>query len=94
MSESAEKLDEADKTSLEASLAEARKDLESDDDARISAAHQRVETELHQLAEKLYKSEAQGAAAAGAAPGQEAEGAAPEADDVIDAEYTEEKGDS
>ncbi len=69
-------------------LAEARKDLESDDVARLDAARQRVEREMHKVAEVLYKSQtAPGGPEAGAGPGAQAGGD----DDVIDAEYTEEK---
>ena len=69
-------------------LAEAKKDLESDDTARIEAAHQRVEQATHKVAELLYKAQTGGAAGAGPAsePKPGADG------DVIDAEYTEEKG--
>ena len=72
-------------------LAEAKKDLESDDPARIDAALQRVQAEMHKLAETLYKAEPDaqaGPAGDGAGPAQ---GAAD--DDVIDADYTEEKPD-
>ena len=34
-------------------------DLYSDDVALLDAAHQRVETELHRVAEQLYKSQAE-----------------------------------
>ena len=92
LSENSDKLDPADKKALEDVLADAKKDLESDDDARIDSAQQRVEAELHKMAEKLYKAPEDGAGPApGAAPG---EGAAPGGDEeIIDAEYTEEKGD-
>jgi molecular chaperone DnaK len=89
LAENRDKLPEADRTRLEGVLAEARKDLESNDAARMDAARQRVEKEMHGLAELLYR-----AAQAGEAPGPE--GAAKAADkgdgDVIDADYTEEKG--
>ena len=86
--EQAEKLPEAEKTSTEEVLASAKQDLASDDLGRITAAQQRVETAMHKVAEILYKAQGAGTAAdAGAAGGEKkAEG------DVIDAEYTEEKG--
>ncbi len=92
LSENSEKLDESEKKTIEELLTVAREDLESDDTARIDAARQRVEAELHKLAEKLYKAEAgspgpQADPASGADPGGQD-------DDVIDAEYTEEKSDS
>ena len=71
-------------------LAEARKDLESDDVARLDAARQRVEQEMHKVAEVLYKSQTTpGGSEAGAGPGAPGGGGGGD-DDVIDAEYTEE----
>ena len=81
-----------DKEKLETALAEAKADLESGDDTRLEAARQKVEGELHRMAEKLYKAQAEDGGAADSAPGAEA-APAPD-DDVIDAEYTEEKSDS
>jgi molecular chaperone DnaK len=86
-----DKLPEAQRSEVESVLAEARKDLESEDVARIDAARQRVEQATHKVAELLYK--AQGAGAPGAEPAAEGAGA-PKRDDVIDAEFTEEKGGS
>jgi molecular chaperone DnaK len=78
---------------VQSAIDEARKDLESDDPARLDAARQRVEQELHKVAEVLYR--AQAAQGAGAPPSGGPAGAAPGSSegDVIDAEYTEEKGD-
>jgi molecular chaperone DnaK len=84
-----DKLPDDVRLAAEGVLAEARKELESEDAARLEAARQRVEQEMHKVAEILYKSQEEGAGA-GAAPAQEA---ASEGEDVIDAEYTEEKGD-
>jgi len=93
VAENAEKLDDADKSAIETAVTDAKADLESGDAAKLDAARQRVEAELHKVAEKLYKSEAAGAE--GAAPGADAGGGAGSADDdVIDAEFTEEKDDS
>ena len=97
LSENGENLEAADRKSFEELLAEAKTDLESEEDARIDAAHQRIESELHRLAEQLYKDQAGGAdgpqdpAAAGGDPNP---ASSPPDDDVIDAEYTEEKTDS
>jgi molecular chaperone DnaK len=87
--ESTEKLGDVEKTALQDAIGDAKKDLESDDAARIDAARQRLETELHKVAEVLYKVGAEES-------GDQAEAAshAEADDDVIDAEYTEEKGDS
>ncbi|MEE8581190.1 MAG: molecular chaperone DnaK [Myxococcota bacterium] len=91
--ENADKLAESDKQNVQSALDEAKKDLESGDPQRLDAARQRVEQELHKVAEALYKAkasdgsgaEAGGAPASGGAQGGEGE--------VVDAEYTEEKGD-
>jgi molecular chaperone DnaK len=94
VAENAEKLDDADKSAIGSAVSDAKADLESGDSAKLDAARQRIETELHKVAEKLYKSEAAGAA--GEAPpsgGPEGSGGGSD-DDVIDAEFTEEKGDS
>jgi molecular chaperone DnaK len=89
--ESGDKLPPDERQRAEEALAEARKDLESDDAARIDAARQRVEQAAHKIAELLYK--AQGGAAAGPTEGGGEEAArSGGGDDVIDAEFTEEKG--
>jgi molecular chaperone DnaK len=92
--ENAEKLPADLRSGTEGVITEARKDLDSDDVARIDAARQRVEQEMHKVAEALYRAQTQGASGAG--PGAQAGGEAADEgkdDDVIDAEYTEEKGD-
>ena len=101
LAENGDALDEGEKSSLEAVLAEAKTDLESGDAEKIDAAYQRVEVEVHKVAEKLYKAQAEGAAGAnaggsagGSAGGPTGESAAASDDDVIDAEFTEEKPDS
>jgi molecular chaperone DnaK len=89
--DSQDKLPDDARQAAEGVLAEARKELESEDAARLEAARQRVEQEMHKIAEILYKSQAEaGGAGAEAGPAEEA---ASEGEDVIDAEYTEEKGD-
>ena len=77
----------------ESVLAEARKELDSEDTARLDAARQRVEQEMHKIAEILYKSQPDTEGAAGAQTAS-SEQAASGGDDVIDAEYTEDKGNS
>lgn len=94
IADSADKMDDADKASLESLLTEAKVDLESGDAVKIDAAHQRVEAELHKIAEKLYKAESAGPEGS-APPSGEAGGSAKHADDdVIDAEFTQENDDS
>jgi molecular chaperone DnaK len=97
IADNAEKLAEADKQGVQSALEEAKKELESDDPARFDAARQRVEQELHKLAEVLYKAQAADAQPGGgdAAESGEPNGGTPaDEGDVIDAEYTEEKGGS
>ncbi|MFT5696382.1 MAG: molecular chaperone DnaK [Myxococcota bacterium] len=92
ISENGDSLDADEKANLESVLAEAKTDLETNDLEKIDAAHQRVESELHKVAEKLYQTQGE-AGPDGQAPPTEA---APEVDDddVIDAEFTEEKKES
>ena len=90
LAENAEKIDAEEKQAVESALADARGDLDSDDAAKLDAARQRVEQALHGIAEKLYKAQAEAAGSNGdaAASGSDAGGGG---DDVVDAEYTEEK---
>ena len=93
LTDNADKVGDAEKQSLQAAIDTAKKDLESDDSGRIDAANEQLQAELHKLAETLYKAEAAGEPASGeAAPEGSSEAGAEE--DVIDAEYTEEKNDS
>jgi molecular chaperone DnaK len=88
--DNAEKIPADVKSSLEAAIASARGDLESDDAARMDAGRQRLEQEMHKVSEVLYKA---AGASAGAESTEAGAGAAKKnGDDVIDAEYTEEKG--
>jgi molecular chaperone DnaK len=96
LAENAEKLSDADTQGVKSALEEAKKDLESEDPAKLDAARQRLEQEIHKVAEVLYRSQAPEDAAAGAAGGNgspgPSEGGAPDEGEVVDAEYTEEKG--
>ena len=93
LQENAEKLSDADSGALKSAIEEAKKDLESDDQARFDAGRQRVEQELHKLAEVLYKTQAAEGPDAESEPGADSADSAAD-DDVVDAEYTEERGDS
>jgi molecular chaperone DnaK len=93
LQENAEKLSDADSGALKSAIEEAKKDLESDDQARFDAGRQRVEQELHKLAEVLYKTQAAEDPGAASEPGADTADSAAD-DDVVDAEYTEERGDS
>jgi len=96
LEENAEKLADSDTQAVKSALEDAKKDLESDDLAKLDAARQRLEQEIHKVAEVLYRSEAPEDQAAGAAGGNgspgPSEGGAPDEGEVVDAEYTEEKG--
>ena len=88
LTENADKISPDEKQKVDAVIAEARIHLESDDAAALDAARQRVEQALHAIAETLYKAQAAGGAAGNGAPNTGPSGG----DDVVDAEYTEEKG--
>jgi molecular chaperone DnaK len=88
LADNRDKIAEADRTRVEGVLAEAKQDLESNDVARMDAARQRVEKEMHGVAEALYRAQA----ASGDAGAPPESGSAPKDEGVIDAEYTEEKG--
>ncbi len=91
LAENADKISAEEKQKVEAALADARSSLESEDVAVLDSARQRVEQAMHGVAEALYK--AQSAGEAGGAAGASASGSEPKSggDDVVDAEYTEEK---
>ena len=102
LSDNGEGLEADDKQSIEELLKAAKEDLASEDPAKIDAALQRVESEMHRLAERLYKAQDDGSAQAGesgdgssesgSAGGEKKSASADE--DIIDAEYTEETKDS
>jgi molecular chaperone DnaK len=90
--ENGEKLPDDVKSAAEEAIKGARVDLESGESAKMDAAKQRVEQAMHKVAEVLYKQAE--SAGAGAEPSAGAEPPKPKnGDDVIDAEYTEEKRD-
>jgi molecular chaperone DnaK len=96
LKENGEKLEADDRQSVEDVLTSAREDLATDEPAKLDAALQRLEAEMHRVAERLYKAEdAAPAQDSGADPmGGGEQKAGPADEDVIDAEYTEEKKDS
>ncbi len=97
LKDSGEKVQAADKTEVEAALADAKKTLEgSPSVSELKSAHEKLTHASHKLAEVLYKANAAqgpapggpsegGAAGAGAAPGGEAK----KEGEVIDAEYVD-----
>jgi molecular chaperone DnaK len=86
LKDNADKLPADVKSAAEEAIAAGRKDLEGEDAAKMDAARGRIEQAMHKVAEVLYKAQA-----AGGAPG-EAGAKKAGGEDVIDAEYTEEKG--
>jgi molecular chaperone DnaK len=94
LKESGDKIPSADKLELENAIADARKDLESGDVAKLDAAHQRVERALHKVAEALYKAQSETGGAGGQPGGTPPPPSGSGDGDVVDAEYSEEKGDS
>jgi len=95
LKESGEKVQAADKTDVEAALAESKKLLEgTPTSTELKASHEKLTHASHKLAEVLYKANA-AQTAAGAAPGAPGDAPAePHADqkkegEVIDAEYVD-----
>ncbi len=93
LKDSGEKVDAADKTEVEAALAEAKKTLEgSPSTSELRSAHEKLTHASHKLAEAMYKAssaQAQSGPAAGAAAGAAPGGEAKKEGEVIDAEYVD-----
>ena len=88
-------LSDEEKKELEQALEEGREALKSDDPGKIDVATERITAVSHKLAELMYKKqqeEASAGAGEGGAEGQASEqGNSTSGDDVIDAEFTEQK---
>ena len=88
-------LSDEEKKELEQALEEGREALKSDDPGKIEPATERITTVSHKLAELMYKKqqeEASAGAGEGGAEDQASEqGNSTSGDDVIDAEFTEQK---
>jgi molecular chaperone DnaK len=94
LKESGEKVAAADKTDVEAALADAKKTLEgSPSTSDLKQAHERLTHASHKLAEAMYKATAAQGPAAGSpsdgSTGQPAGGEAKKEGEVIDAEYVD-----
>jgi molecular chaperone DnaK len=91
LKDSGEKVQAADKTEVEAALAEAKKTLEgTPSSADLKTAYEKLTAASHKLAEVLYKANAAAEQAAGAAPEAGAPaGEAKKDEGVIDAEYVD-----
>ncbi len=88
-------LSEDEKKELEQALEEGREALKSDDSGKIDLATEKITAVSHKLAELMYKKqqeEASAGAGEGGVEGQASEqGNSTSGDDVIDAEFTEQK---
>ncbi len=86
-----DKVSEADRGRIEEKIAELRKAVAQDDDDAMTMAFNALEAESHQLAEALYKEAAEGGVPTEGEAEAAAAGAKSSGDDVIDAEFKEEK---
>ena len=89
-------LSDEEKKDLEQALEEGREALKSDDPGKIDPATERITAVSHKLAELMYKKQqeeasAQGAGEGGAESQASEQGNSTSGDDVIDAEFTEQK---
>jgi molecular chaperone DnaK len=93
LKDSGEKVAAADKSDVEASLADAKKTLEGAPSvAELKAANEKLTRSSHKLAEVMYKANAAAAQGGGSEPGSSSSGGASEAkkdEGVIDAEYVD-----
>ena len=89
-------LSDEEKKDLEQALEEGREALKSDDPGKIDAATEKITAVSHKLAELMYKKQQEEAAAQGGGEGGQQDSASGQedstsGDDVIDAEFTEQK---
>ena len=88
-------LSEDEKKELEQALEEGREALKSDDPGKIDLATEKITAVSHKLAELMYKKQQEEASAGGGEGGAEGQaseqGNSTSGDDVIDAEFTEQK---
>ncbi len=92
LKDSGEKVQAADKTEVEATLAEAKKTLEgTPSSSELRAAHEKLTQASHKLAEAMYKAGSAQTAAQGTPSGTAAPGSTEQKKDegVIDAEYVD-----
>jgi molecular chaperone DnaK len=88
-----EKVSAADKSVIEAAIAETRKTLEGEDVEAIKAAANKLAEAQMKLGEAMYAAGQAEGAAPGAGAGAAGHEAKPERDDVVDADFTEVKDD-
>ena len=88
-------LSDEEKKELEQALEEGREALKSDDPGQIDQATEKITAVSHKLAELMYKKQQEEASAGAAEGGEESptseQGNSTSGDDVIDAEFTEQK---
>ena len=88
-------LSEEEKKELEQALEEGREALKSDDSGKIDVATEKITAVSHKLAELMYKKQQEeasaGAGEGGAESPESEQGNSTSGDDVIDAEFTEQK---
>ena len=88
-------LSDEEKKELEQALEEGREALKSDDPGKIDVATEKITAVSHKLAELMYKKQqeeaSQGAGEGGAEDQASEQGNSTSGDDVIDAEFTEQK---
>ncbi len=88
-------LSDDEKKELEQALEEGREALKSDDSGKIDQATEKITAVSHKLAELMYKKQQEEAAAGAGEGGEESpepeQGNSTSGDDVIDAEFTEQK---
>ena len=90
LKEAGDKVQGAERSDVEAALAEARKTLDGNGSAsELKAAQEKLTTASHKMAELLYKANAEAAAAGAATPAEPATETAKKEDNVIDAEYVD-----
>jgi len=90
LKDSGDKVQESDKTEVEAALAEAKTTLEGSPSAtELNAAKEKLQTASHKLAEAMYKAAAATAPAEGAAAEEHTHDAPKQDEGVIDAEYVD-----
>lgn len=96
-----DKLDSETKTEIENKISELKKVMEGEDEEAIKKATDELSQASHKLAEKLYQQQSQaggagaaggsGQAGAGGTGSDQAQGGGQSDEDVVDAEYTEQK---
>ncbi len=92
LSENSAKLTDADTAAVRSAIEEGKQTLDSGDPAKLDAARERLEREMHKVAEVLYKAQAAaGGAGAEAQPGSAGAASGKDQGDVVDVEYTEDK---